>query len=67
MMFATSHPTTFGLSWTQATTPTAIGMRSHFNVVNKLGYVITRKPWSKTTPDAIYFLDDFEQVPANSA
>ena len=32
-----------------------------FHVVNKLGYVMTRKPWSDSTPDAIYFLDDFEQ------
>ena len=32
-----------------------------FHIVNKLGYVMTRKPWSDTTPDAIYFLDDFEQ------
>jgi hypothetical protein len=31
-----------------------------FHVVNKLGYVMTRKPWSDSTPDAIYFLDDFE-------
>ncbi len=31
-----------------------------FHVVNKLGYVMTRKPWSDPTPDAIYFLDDFE-------
>jgi hypothetical protein len=38
-----------------------------FHVVNKLGYVMTRRPWSETTPDAIYFLDDFEHVPANSA
>ena len=31
-----------------------------FHVVNKLGYVMTRKPWSESTLDAIYFLDDFE-------
>jgi hypothetical protein len=31
-----------------------------FHVANKLGYVMTRKPWSESTPDAIYFLDDFE-------
>lgn len=31
-----------------------------FYVVNKLGYVMTRKPWSESTPDATYFLDDFE-------
>ena len=30
------------------------------HVVNKLGYVMTRKAWSDSTPDAIYFLDDFE-------
>jgi hypothetical protein len=35
-----------------------------FHAVNKLGYVMTRKPWSETTPDAIYFLDDFEHDPA---
>jgi hypothetical protein len=31
-----------------------------FHVVNKLGYVMTRKPWSDSTPDAIYLLDDFD-------
>lgn len=31
-----------------------------FYIVNNLGYVMTRKPWSESTPDAIYFLDDFE-------
>lgn len=31
-----------------------------FHVVNKLGYVMTRKPWTDATPDAIYFPDDFE-------
>ncbi len=30
-----------------------------FHVVNHLGYVMTRKPWSDKTLDAIYFLDDF--------
>ena len=34
-----------------------------FHIVNKLGYVMTRKPWSDATPDAIYFLDDFEHEP----
>lgn len=34
-----------------------------FHVVNKLGYVMTRRPWSDSTPDAIYFLDDFEHEP----
>jgi len=31
-----------------------------FHVVNNLGYVMTRKPWTDATPDAVYFLDDFE-------
>ena len=31
-----------------------------FHVVNKLGYVMTRKAWSDATPDAIYFLDDLD-------
>lgn len=31
-----------------------------FHIVNKVGYVMTSKPWSESTPDAIYFLDDFE-------
>jgi hypothetical protein len=30
------------------------------HVVNKLGYVMTRKPWSDSTLDAIYFLDDLD-------
>jgi hypothetical protein len=34
-----------------------------FCVVNRLGYVMTHKPWSDSTPDAIYFLDDFEHEP----
>jgi hypothetical protein len=34
-----------------------------FHVVNKLGYVMTRRPWTDSTPDAIYFLDDFEHEP----
>ena len=38
-----------------------------FHVVNKLGYVMTRKPWSDSTPDAIYFLDDFEHEPDDSS
>jgi len=37
-----------------------------FCIVNKLGYVMTRKPWSDSTPDAIYFLDDFEHDPDES-
>ena len=38
-----------------------------FHVVNRLGYVMTRKPWSDSTPYAIYFLDDFEHEPDNSS
>jgi hypothetical protein len=34
-----------------------------FHVVKKLGYVMTREAWSDSTPDAIYFLDDFEHEP----
>ena len=34
-----------------------------FHVVNKLGYVMTRRPWSDSKPDAVYFLDDFEHKP----
>ena len=34
-----------------------------FHVVNKLGYVMTREAWSDSTPDAIYFFDDFEHEP----
>lgn len=37
-----------------------------FHIVNKLGYVMTQVPWSNSTPDAIYFLDDFEHE-ANEA
>ena len=29
-----------------------------FHIVNKIGYVMTRKPWVDETRDAIYFLDD---------
>ena len=28
--------------------------------VNRLGYVLTEKPWEDDTLDAVYFLDDFE-------
>ena len=38
-----------------------------FYVVNKLGYVMTRKPWSDSTPDAIYVLDDFKHEPDDSS
>ena len=31
-----------------------------FHVVNKIGYVMTRNPWSDLTRDAVYFLDDLE-------
>ena len=34
-----------------------------FHIVNNLGYVMTRKPWSESTPDAIYFLDDLHHRP----
>lgn len=30
------------------------------HVVNLLGYAMTKRPWIDSTPDAIYFLDDFE-------
>lgn len=36
-----------------------------FHVVNKLGYVMTKKPWVNPTLDAIYFLDDFEHDEAD--
>lgn len=29
-----------------------------FHVVNMLGYVMTTRPWTDLTPDAIYFPDD---------
>jgi len=38
-----------------------------FYVVNKLGYVMTRKPWVDPSLDAIYFLDDFDHEEAESA
>lgn len=28
--------------------------------VNRLGYILTRKPWTDFCRDAIYFLDDFQ-------
>ena len=31
-----------------------------FHVVNRIGYVMTRRPWANDTPDAVYFLDDFD-------
>ena len=38
-----------------------------FYVVNKLGYVMTRKPWVDPSLDAIYFLDDFDHEESESA
>lgn len=32
-----------------------------FHVVNRMGYVVTEKPWVDELRDAIYFLDDFEK------
>lgn len=29
--------------------------------VNRLGYILTRKPWEDFSRDAIYFFDDFER------
>lgn len=29
-----------------------------FHVVNKLGYVLTTRPWVDETPDALYYFDD---------
>lgn len=31
-----------------------------FHLVNRLGYVVTTRPWVDYTQDAIYFLDDME-------
>jgi hypothetical protein len=31
-----------------------------FHVVNRIGYVMTTKPWTNYTLDAVYFLDDFD-------
>ena len=31
-----------------------------FHVVNKLGYIMTRRAWTSDTPDAIYFLHEDE-------
>lgn len=31
-----------------------------FHIVNKLGYVMTKKAWTDITRDAIYFLDDVD-------
>lgn len=32
------------------------------HIVNKLGYVKTRRPWDEHVEQAIYFLDDFEDT-----
>lgn len=32
-----------------------------FHYVNRLGYVLTRKPWVDELRDAMYFLDDKER------
>ena len=31
-----------------------------FHIVNRMGYVMTTKPWTDELRDAIYFLDDFD-------
>lgn len=31
-----------------------------FHLVNVIGYVMTRRPWSNSTPDAFYSFDDFD-------
>lgn len=31
-----------------------------FHLVNVLGYVMTKKPWTESIIEAIYFLDDFD-------
>ncbi|MEO7068022.1 MAG: hypothetical protein ABI114_14010 [Rhodanobacter sp.] len=31
-----------------------------FHVANRVGYVMTKKPWTNELRDAIYFLDDFD-------
>lgn len=31
-----------------------------FRVVNALGYVLTTREWADDTPDAVWFLDDFD-------
>ena len=31
-----------------------------FHIVNRMGYVMTKKPWTDELRDAIYFLDDFD-------
>ena len=29
-----------------------------FHIVNKIGYVMTKKPWDESVIQAVYFLDD---------
>ena len=36
-----------------------------FHVVNRMGYVMTKKPWTDELRDAIYFLDDFDHEDEN--
>jgi hypothetical protein len=31
-----------------------------FHIVNRIGYVMTKRPWTNELRDAIYFLDDFD-------
>ena len=31
--------------------------------VNRIGYILTREPWTNFCRDAIYFLDDLEKEP----
>lgn len=31
-----------------------------FHIVNRMGYVMTKKPWTDELRDAVYFLDDFD-------
>ena len=38
-----------------------------YHIVNKLGYVVTKKPWNNETPDGVYFQDDFDDKKAIKA
>lgn len=33
-----------------------------FHIVNRVGYAMTKKPWTDELRDAIYFLDDFDHA-----
>jgi hypothetical protein len=33
-----------------------------FHIVNRLGYVMTKRPWTDGTCDAIYFHNDFDRM-----